>query len=326
MTKTQKAREYCIKHPGSSPSEISEDVGCSPRTARRGIKEAGVFGFQRRPKILLLDIETAFLELSGWHIWKQTPGTHNILKEWSILSWAAKWLFESEIMSQKVSPDEAIHRRDGSVIKGLWNLMEKADITVAHNNTRFDDKKIKARFIVNKLSKPLPYRIIDTLKISQQEFAFSSNKLDFLNGLFEISQKKKTDHNLWKRCVARNEISTTTDKNIVTVQYSIADNYKALVYMEEYNRSDIVALEELYLVLRPWMKSHPPMGLYADSDGSICAVCGADEEYFDWVGKYYTPMGRYKSYRCTRCKSIGRSRYSDLTGEEKKKLVISTAR
>ena len=326
MNKQEKARAHVIKHPGCSLSEVQEAVGCSRRTARRGRKNAGVFGYVRKPRILLLDIESSFLEIGAWTIWKPYVDTHNIIKEWAMLSWSAKWLFEADIMSQVVSPQEAIYRKDSSIINKLWKLMEEADITIAHNNIKFDDRKIKARFMANGLGPTMPYRIIDTLKVSQREFAFSSNKLDFLNKMFQISQKKKTDYELWKRCVARNEISSSVDNNIVSVQYDISDNRKALAYMEEYNISDIRALEELYLILRPWIKSHPPMGLYVDSDGSACSTCGADEEHLDWCGKYYTPMGRYKSYRCLKCTSIGRSRYSDISPEERKKLVKSTAR
>lgn len=324
--KKDEARAYCIKNPDCSLTEIQEAIGCSERTARRGRRDAGIFGYITKPRILLLDIETSFLELGAWGIWKPFVSTENIIKEWSMLSWAAKWLFEAETMSQVVSPGEAIHRKDGSIIKGLWKLLEEADITIAHNNIKFDNKKIKARFMANNLGRPLPYRMIDTLTVSRKEFAFSSHKLDFLNKMFEISQKKKTDYELWKRCVARNEISYSTNGNIVDVQYDISDNYKALAYMLEYNKSDITALEELYLVLRPWITSHPPMGLYVDSDGSVCPTCGSDEKHFEWAGKYHTPMGRYKSFRCKKCGAIGRSRFSNISPEERKKLVISTAR
>lgn len=326
MTKTEQAKAYCVKHPNAPLMEIQHAVGCSERTARRGRQEAGVFGFVNKPKILLLDIESSFLECATWGIFKQHLNTQDILKEWAILCWAAKWLYEPDIISQRVSVYEAIYRKDASIIKGIWKLVEEADIIIAHNAFKFDNRKLKARFIVNDLTPNKPYRIIDTLKVAQKEFAFSSHKLDFLNGLLEISRKKKTSLELWKRCVARNEISSSAEGDIVDIKYSVSDNKVALEEMEDYCRSDITALEELYLELRPWIRSHPPLGLYTDSDGKICPACGADEEHFDWNGYYYTPMGKYESFRCQKCKSIGRSRRSKMTPEKRKQLVVSTAR
>jgi hypothetical protein len=78
-----------------------------------------------------------------------------------------------------------------------------------------------------------------------------------------------------------------------------------------------VALEELYLKLRPWIKSHPNLGLYVE--GEVCPTCGSDQ--ITWKGKYRTPAGEYKTFRCE-CGAIGRSRHS----EPKKSLQRSVAR
>ena len=86
---------------------------------------------------------------------------------------------------------------------------------------------------------------------------------------------------------------------------------------------DVVVTEELYLTLRPWMKGHPNYALFIDTDSTICTNCGSSN--LSWGGFYYTPAGKYKAFRCNSCGAVGRSRFSDLTKEAKRKLLLSIA-
>jgi hypothetical protein len=281
-------------------------LSCSKRTVRRhanpvrsrlggDIKEAA--------KILLFDLETAPMEVYVWGL-RQASGwiqPHSIIKDWSVLTWSAKWLFDAEVMSARVSPDEATARTDSSVMQGLWNLLDSADIVIAHNGARFDIRKINARFILNGYSPPMPYRIIDTLRVARRQFDFSSYKLDYINKLFGIGTKTETKFDLWKDCVT--------------------GSAKALTQMSEYCDNDVLILEEQYLAVRPWIKGHPNLALFVDTDQEICTNCGCTE--LEWKGRYFTPAGRYKAFRCTSCGAIGRSRYSDLSKEDRDKIHLS---
>jgi len=105
----------------------------------------------------------------------------------------------------------------------------------------------------------------------------------------------------------------------------VAGDTKALREMMKYNRQDVVATEELYLKIRPWIKSHPNCALYMESpDSSVCANCGSANLKHN--GKYYTPAGRFLAFRCLDCGAICRSRYSDLDRGEREQLLISVAR
>ena len=221
---------------------ISMRVGCSPRTTRR---YAGSFSKRHREKIgprstariLLFDIETAPMEVYVWGLHdkrNQYISYNNVIKGRSVLSWAARWLFESEVMSEVATTSEARNRKDKRVLYEMWQLLEEADIIIAHNAQQFDVRRLNARFILNDYGPPMPYRVIDTLTEARKTFDFESNKLDDLNEQFGLSKKLPTDFDLWKRCV-------TGDAS-------------ALEEMVTYNRSDVIALEELYLVLRPWIK------------------------------------------------------------------------
>ena len=99
---------------------------------------------------------------------------------------------------------------------------------------------------------------------------------------------------------------------------------EALDEMFTYCKGDIVALEGLYLYLRPWMKSHPNLALFTNIDGKTCPHCMSKQ--LDWTIKpYITPAGRYKAFRCV-CGAIGCSRFSALSKEDKQDLLKSTAR
>ena len=264
----------------------------------------------RHPEILLVDIETLPLEVLVWGLYKQKISNQNVIKEWSMVSWAAKWLYDSDIMSEVVSPQDAIRRKDKSIVRGLWNLMDKADIIIAHNAVKFDVRKMNARFKMNGLGPPLPYQVIDTLRHAQKNFAFSSYSLDYLNRLLDNSGKIKTEYGLWKKCIGMNGLDAQK---------------KALVSMVKYNRQDITALEELYVELRPWMKSHPNIGLYYDSGENTqrCTNCG--DKHITWKGTYVTPMNRYRAWRC-KCGAVGRDRLSELSAAERKNLLVSIPR
>jgi len=257
------------------------------------------------PKILIYDVETSPMEVLVWGLYKQRIPIDNIVKEWAILSWAAKWLNNPNVMSAVVTPKQATDRKDKDVVEKLWSLFEEADVVVAHNALKFDNRKMNARWKVNGLMPCSPFQTIDTLKVAQKSFAFSSHKLNYLTDLLVGNQKIKTEYGLWKRCINGEQ--------------------ESLDEMLRYNKQDVLILEDLYFELRPWIKSHPNIGLYLDGTGEVCANCGSS--LLDWdIKPYYTSVGRFKAYRCKSCCAIGRSRYSDLSQEERKNLLVGTAR
>jgi DNA polymerase III epsilon subunit-like protein len=304
LTKTDKILELSKSNPNLSTREVAEEVGCTRRLARMVRNEYSTeVTAKKAPKILIFDIETAPMEVFVWGLYKQQIPIQNVIKDFSLLSWSAKWLFEPEIMSAKVTGWEAKNREDGSIVEGLWSLLDEADMVVGHNVNKFDVRKANLRFHLNGLKPPMPYRTIDTMKHAMRVFGSSSYKMDYLNKIFGLSMKKSTTYDLWVRCVHGDE--------------------KALAQMLDYNQFDVTVTEELYLSLRPWMKSHPNVALYIDTEETICTNCGNED--LDWAGFYYTPAGKYKAFRCGGCGAVGRSRTSNLTKEERAKLLLSIA-
>lgn len=251
------------------------------------------------PKVLIFDLETSPMRAYTWSRWKQNIHLTQTISEWFMLTWSAKWLGSTEVFSDRLIGSEVINEDDSKISKSLWKLIDEADFVVAHNAVSFDVRKMNARFIVNGLEKPSPYKIIDTKLISKRLFGFSSHKLDALAGYFGIETKMDTDFELWANCMK-------------------GDN-EALTYMERYNRKDVEILEEVYLKLRPWADKQANLGVYISSEKSVCSSCGSEDIKF--INKYhYTAAGKYRVYRC-KCGALSRDRNSVLTKEDKKILV-----
>ena len=239
------------------------------------------------PKILLFDIETSLMEVYVWGLYKQFIPHTNIIKDengnvktWFCLSWAAKWLYDDTILSDIVAPDESIARDDGRILKSIWKLLDEADIVIAQNGDKFDIRKLNARFIVNGIYPPSPFRTVDTLKVARREFAFVSYKQDFLTKHFKLPQKLSTEFQLWVDCMAGDQ--------------------KRLDEMAEYNRHDVMGLEQVYLKLRPYIKNHPNLGVLMEMD--VCPNCGC-EHLDETDATYFTSANQFPVYRCQGCKT-----------------------
>lgn len=303
--KTERILKYLNKFPYATVRKIAKELDVSTRMVRYVRSSITKKIIDNKAKILIIDVETSPMEVYVWGLYKQRIPSTNVKKDWALLSWSAKWLLDSEIMSKRVSIKEAHDRCDMSIIKQLWELLNEADVVIAHNAVKFDIRKINARFIINNMKPPSPYQVIDTLKITQRNFGFSSHKLDYLLEILNSNERKgETTYDLWKQCVNGNE--------------------SALEYMEKYNKQDVSILEELYLMIRPWIKSHVNLGLFTDKEVSVCPSCGSDK--LDWDSTYYTPANKYAAFTCLNCGAIGRSRYSSITKEKRKNLTVSIAR
>jgi Zn ribbon nucleic-acid-binding protein/DNA polymerase elongation subunit (family B) len=255
------------------------------------------------PKILIFDIETSPLEAYVWqkNMYNTNISQDRVISEWYILTWSCKWLFSNEVMSDRLTGDEAIDEDDSRIVKSLWKLFDEADMVIAHNADKFDIPNMNTRFILNGLKQPSPYQHIDTLKIARKEFGFTHNNLDALARVFGLKGKIETNFNLWRRC-KRGEDA-------------------ALIEMEKYNTQDVVLLEEVYLELRGWMKNHPSVALFIEDGGAVCPVCGST--HLVQKGHYYTQVSKFETYECQKCGGYSRNRKNIVPVDVRKNLMIS---
>lgn len=249
----------------------------------------------RSAKILLLDIETLPGEFYGFSPYIEYATPDKMIKNSSIVCWAAKWLFEKEIMGMSVSPQEAIERKEGSILEGIWKLIDEADIVVTQNGIRFDMKKLSTEFLIYGYPPPSNYMNVDTLKTAKEVFDFPYNRLDELGKTLGIGVKKEMIFRDWRMC-----IEGTKD-----------GRQKYLDKMLWYCKNDVAPLlEDVYLKFLPWMKNHPNLGVFADHDGDVCPRC--ESQSLSWNSKIYaTPQGAWESWRCNSCGAIGRGHGKD---------------
>lgn len=259
------------------------------------------------PRILLFDIETSPLEayIFQKEVWRAKVSNDRTISNYFVLTWSAKWLFDTRIMSATLTGEEALAEDDGRIVKELWVLFDKADVVVSHNIS-FDVNNMNTRFIVNELPPPSVYQTIDTLKVAQRQFGFTHNSLGALARVLGLSDSKiDVSFDLWKR--------------------SRRGDDKALQEMDKYCRRDTLVLEDIYLRIRPWIKSHPNVGLFLESNEPVCASCGSKNVHFDG-NYYYTSTGKYPTYVCEDCGGISRSRFSEYDKDKRKNLLVSIAR
>jgi DNA polymerase elongation subunit (family B) len=266
------------------------------REAKRIVRKKDI----KLPKVLYLDIETAPLRSFTWRLWKQDIPTGAIISDWFMLSWAAKWQGSEGVMSQSLKRNEVFEEDDRRIVETLWHLLDQADIVCTHNGERFDIPKIRSRFLVNGLPPTSNYLQIDTLKIVRKEFGFSSNKLDYIAKILGIEGKLPTGLDLWIRCM-KGETA-------------------ALKQLEEYNRNDVIVLENVYMKLRPYMKSHPNFNMWSNINTPVCPHCGSNN-LIEEKSSYYTQTGQYKTHRCLDCGAVSRERKSILPKE--KSILVS---
>lgn len=256
-------------------------------------------------KVLTLDIETSPLQAYVWGLFDQTVGLNQIKEEWCILSYAAKWLGNDEVIYRDNSRQRN-KEDDRRLVKDLWNLLDKADIVIGQNAKRFDVRKINARFLLLGYPPPSPYKIIDTMVEARRHFALTSNRLEWLSDKLTPTKKEKhkkfPGFELWKEC--------------------LAGNPEAWAEMREYNIPDTVATEQLYLRLRPWITGHPNLGTHGDQEeGMVCPNCGGT--HVIRKGTRTTQVGVYARYRCQECGAWSRGRQMLNTKEQRRTLLTN---
>lgn len=256
------------------------------------------------PKVLLLDIETAPIIGYVWGLWENNVALNQIHTDWYILSWSAKWLDDHKVMYMDQRNASNIED-DSKILKGIWKLIDEADVVVTQNGKSFDMKKLNARFIMNGFQPPSTVRHIDTKQLAAKHFGFTSNKLEYMTDKLckkykKLKHTKFAGFELWRQCLAGNK--------------------KAWREMEKYNKYDVLSLEELYHKLIPWDHSIN-FNVYHDRLENKCK-CGSTA--IKRNGYAFTAIGKYQRYKCQKCGTETRSRDNLLSDEKRATLHART--
>lgn len=264
-------------------------------------------------KILVFDIETAPNLSHHWGLWQQNIGLNMTVRDWFVLSWSAKWIGNDEVLYEDIrekfdgSAEAAFGEVDDSkILKSIWKLLDEADIVVTQNGKKFDVKKLFARFVMMGMKPPSTFKHIDTLLIAKRHFAFTSNKLEFMTDKLckkykKLKHAKFSGFDLWKQC--------------------LLGNVEAWEEMEEYNRYDVLSLEELVFILAPFSNQMPNLDMYYDDHENHC-FCGSTE--WEQDGFAYTNLSKFARFKCTGCGAERRDRHNLLSKDKRKSLVMNS--
>lgn len=234
---------------------------------------------KEEPKILTLDIETTPIVAYTWGP-KYETNLIEFIEHTQVLSFSAKWLNGKQITKGQIDFKGYKKNRvdDKELVKTMRDLLDNADIVVSQNGISFDHKVLNARFIKHNLTPPSPYKMIDTLNEAKRYLKLPSYKLDDMGKYFDIGSKIKHEgFDLWKKCIEGDE--------------------KAWSTMKKYNAQDVRLTEELYLRIRPFMKTHPNLSAYENKD---CPKCGSTHTQSRGFGVNSTTK-----YRRAQCQSCG---------------------
>lgn len=204
-----------------------------------------------RPKIVLWDTEVSPAIVAGYgNKWDFRYVKE--LEPQKLMCYAYKYLGEESVKFVSMHDFET----QAELIQSLADLLDEADITVAHNGINFDDKMANTFFITNGIDRPSPSKSIDTLRIARRKFRFPSNSLNDLGEYLGLGGKAETTYgSIW--------------------QSFIDGDPEAARLMETYNARDVELLEAIYNRFLPYIDNHPNMGLYLQKPG-VCPHCAKE--------------------------------------------------
>jgi hypothetical protein len=259
-------------------------------------------------KVLLFDIETAPILAHVWGLWENNVGLNQIVSDWHMLSWSAKWLGSpaNEVMYMDLRGAKDV-QNDKPLLVELRELLDMADVVITQNGKRFDTPKVQARMLLNGIKANSPYKHIDVKLESKRLFGFPSHKLEYMtekvNKIYKkLKHKNFPGHELWVECLKGN--SAAWDE------------------MELYNKHDVLSLEEFFGHIAPW-GININFNLYHDDEEHVCK-CGSKDHRKN--GFYYTDMGKFQRYECKKCGAPSRDRHNLFTKEKKDSLKRNVPR
>jgi ribosomal protein S27AE len=276
----------------------------TPNMLRSVIKRYGAERVLTKPRICVLDIETAPIMAYVWDIWDQNIGLEQIVQEWTIIAFSVKWLGDKKAIYHDTGGRGTKRVRDDrALMQKLWDILNEADIVVTQNGKKFDLRKIRTRMVYHGMKPFSPIKVVDTMLEAKRVLGNTSNKLLWMSEYF--TENKKSTHKkfpgfiLWKECMA--------------------DNPAAWAEMKKYNIQDVITTEELYLILLPWMEDHPNVAAYINDIKLRCPKCGSDQLTAEGIA--YGQSAEYTRFLCGNCGYWPRTRYTQNTVNKRRSLL-----
>lgn len=240
---------------------------------------------KREDNILYFDIETLPCFACVWTTGKQIVTSDNIFKERKIATISYMWEGEKKPTTlvfdlQKHNLLKYDDDADKKILKQFSDVVQQANMIVAHNGKRFDIPILKARLIKHGLPDIRPTLIDDSYLLSRG-IGFVSHKLNHIARFLNNEQKLEVHYDLWLK------IALNKDAN-------------ALKLMAKYNEKDVLVLANVYRRLRSYINSSMNLTITRgvsldDNPSSMCPSCGSSSQK---RGLRHTRTGSYQAYSC----------------------------
>jgi DNA polymerase elongation subunit (family B)/predicted RNA-binding Zn-ribbon protein involved in translation (DUF1610 family) len=227
---------------------------------------------------LFFDIETSPNIGLFWEAgYKKNITTDNIIKERAIICICYKWEDEKEVYSLQWDSKQ----NDKTMLTKFIDVANTSNEMVGHNGDKFDLAWIRTRCLFHKIDMFPNYVTIDTLKVARSKFRFQSNRLNYIAEFLGLGGKIKTEYNLWKDILLRN------DKI-------------AMEKMIKYCKKDVTLLEQVFKALRGHMIPKTHYGVVFGTDRGTCPECGSED--LTRNNKVITATGLTRiQYKCKTC-------------------------
>lgn len=228
----------------------------------------------QRPRLLVLDIETAPAVAYVWRMFKENISNDQLIQPHTILCVGCKWVGEREVKLFSVW-----EHGEQEMLSEVRNLLLEADGIITYNGKKFDLPHLQSEMIRLRLPPVPPVSHIDLFKFVRDKTRFMSKKLGYVAEHLGIGTKMKHEgFDLWKKVLDGDE--------------------KSQARMARYCRRDVVLTERVYQRLKGYITEHPAIGFCTPEQ---CPTCGSKET--QRRGFYYTRMYRYQRHQCTKCGS-----------------------
>lgn len=215
-------------------------------------------------KILIFDIETTGFKADfGW-----------------LLAFGYKWHNEKKVYVPSIAdfPGKNV-LDDSNLVKEAHRVMGSADIWVTYNGKLFDVPYMNVKFA----EFGLPF--LPNIPHVDLYWTVKSN-------LGALSRKSLANVSYFLR--------TGSEKSPVegrTWKAAMAGDRKALKYINQHCKADVLVLEETYERLMPLIRQHPRV---AGADKGRCRSCGSDK--LQWRGTHFTHLQNPKKrIQCQNC-------------------------
>ena len=180
-------------------------------------------------KRIFFDIEVSPNILFSWRIGGDVVLTHDtIIQERAIMCICWKWEGEDKVSSLEWNKGD-----DKQLLEKFAKVIDSADEVIGQNSDSFDIKWLRTRCIYHDIPVSPKFNSLDTLKMAKAGFRFNCNKLDYMGQFLGFGGKIKTDYDLWKDIVLKN------DK-------------EAMSKMVKYCKQDVILLEKVYEKLQKY--------------------------------------------------------------------------